>query len=57
MEQTKKINGVHILGNADSYQLFSKEGGMKRNVRVHLDCGVRIVYHGYAMNTTENGCL
>lgn len=53
MEEEKKINGVHILGNADSYQLFSKDGGMKRNVRVHLDRGVRIVYHGYAMNTTE----
>ena len=53
MEQAKKINGVHILGNADSYELFSKEGGVKRNVRVHLDRGVRIVYHGYAMNTTE----
>lgn len=53
MEQTKEINGVHNLGYADSYQLFSKDDGMKRNVRVHLDRGVRIVYHGYAMTTTE----
>lgn len=53
MEQTKKINGVHILGYADSYQMFGKNGNMERDVRVHLDRGVRVVYYGYAMNSTE----
>ena len=53
MEQTKQINGVHILGNADSYQLFGLNGQMERNVRVHLDRGVRVIYHGYGMSTTE----
>lgn len=53
MEQTKKINGVHILGNADSYQMFGVDGQMERNVRVHLDKGTHVVYHGYGMSRTD----
>ena len=51
--ERKQVNGVTILGNADSWQLFSKSGGMQRNVRVHIAKGVVIYAVGYACNTDK----
>lgn len=51
--ERKQVNGVTILGNADSWQLFSKSGGMQRNVRVHIAKGVVIYAVRYACNTDK----
>lgn len=47
------LPGIHFLGMAESFSLFSQKGYMEQNKRFQLDRGVKIHFVGYAGITRE----